>query len=66
MRSLVSYTGWQQWGWRNSGWILKMESAKLGKQLSVGVRTKGCVSAWPVGGTSGNRKVRTYVGLSKK
>lgn len=60
LRTLVSGIGWRQWGWENSEWMWKMESAKPSEQLSVGVRAKGCGSAWPLGGYSpGCRKART-------
>lgn len=45
-----------------------MESAKLGERLSIGVRAKGCGSAWPLDGargapfsreSPGHRKART-------
>lgn len=44
----MSGTGWQQWGLENE-WMWKMDSAKLGEQLSSGV-AKGCGSAWPLDG----------------
>lgn len=37
LRTLVSGIGWRQWGWENSEWMWKMESAKPSEQLSVGV-----------------------------
>lgn len=54
LRTLVSGIGWRQWGWENSEWMWKMELAKPGEQLSLGVRAKGCGSAWPLGGALGH------------
>lgn len=54
MIHVKSLVPWTDWGWKNNRWIWAMESAKLGKLLSVGVGAKGFVLAWSPGRAGGD------------